>query len=127
MTKATIYAEAMVSCSIPYPAPGRLSTVSYPLNTQYLTGDQTPMGQRTVAGKCLGQSDLFYFPNGFPIGKKVSVHTINVYFCCHGNIFSGIFLEIALLPNFPGLAAQSGAHWGRPEDETKGYVFRLHT
>lgn len=90
------------------------------------------MGPQTAAGKRLCQSQLFYSLNGFPIGEKVSVHMTNVYLGCHGNTSSGIlislFLEIALLPNFPGLAAQPGVHWGRPEeDETKGYVFRLHT
>lgn len=64
--------------------------------------------------------------------KKVSVHTTNEGLCCHGNtssgILTGLLLEIALLPNFSGLAAQPGAHWGKPEEEeTKGYVFRLHT
>lgn len=42
MTKATIYAEAMVPCSIPCPAVGGFHTVSYPINAQYLTGDQQP-------------------------------------------------------------------------------------
>lgn len=120
----------MVACNIPTPScAGGLNTVSYPINTQYLTGRPTPMGLRTVAGKYLRQRNFFDTPNGFPIRKKVSVHTTNACLCCHGNTsLTGLFLETALLPNFPGLAAQPGAHWGKPEEkETKGYVFRLHT
>lgn len=82
-------------------------------------GWPTPMGQRTVAGKCLGQSDLLYFPNGFPIGKKVSVHTIKVYICCHGNTFSGILTAFFSCDSFTSKFPRPGCPVWRPLGEAR--------